>query len=61
MQVLLRHFSFEDCTLFDIDAATLQCVSRIKGFGSSPELGKSDDLLTRRHSGVGTTGSTRPV
>jgi hypothetical protein len=47
MQVLLRHLSFEDCALFDIDAAALQRVSRVKSFGSSPELGESDYLLTR--------------
>jgi hypothetical protein len=61
VQILLSHFSFENCTLLNIDAATLQRVSRVKGFGASPELCESNDLLTRRHSSVGTTWASRSV
>jgi hypothetical protein len=61
MQILLGHFSFEDGTLLDIDAATLQRVSRVKGFSASPELCKPNNLFTRGHPGVGTTWSSRSI
>jgi hypothetical protein len=55
VQILLCHFSFENCTLLNINAATLQCVSRLKCFRTSPKLCESNDLLARRHPSVDTT------